>query len=99
MDNYGTHKVPKVTRRFLRHPRYHLHFTPTTAGWLNQWNAALPRSPPNASAAAPLRMCASSNRRFQSYLAHHNDHCKPFIWTATGDAILDKGQAILRTDL
>ena len=36
MDNYGTHKVPKVTRWFVRHPRYHLHFTPTSASWLNQ---------------------------------------------------------------
>src|SRR5688572_12832086 len=36
MDDYGTHKVPKVARWFVRHPRYHLHFTPTSASWLNQ---------------------------------------------------------------
>ena len=36
MDNYGTHKAPKVIRWFVRHPRYHLHFTPTSASWLNQ---------------------------------------------------------------
>ena len=36
MDNYGTHTVPKVTRWFLCHPRYYLHFTPTSASWLNQ---------------------------------------------------------------
>jgi transposase len=36
MDNYGTHKTPKVKRWFARHPRYHLHFTPTSASWLNQ---------------------------------------------------------------
>ena len=36
MDNYGTHKVPKVARWFARHPRYHVHFTPTSASWLNQ---------------------------------------------------------------
>ena len=36
MDNYGTHKMPKVKRWFARRPRYHLHFTPTSASWLNQ---------------------------------------------------------------
>jgi transposase len=36
MDNYGTHKTPKVRRWFLQHPNYHLHFTPTSASWLNQ---------------------------------------------------------------
>jgi transposase len=36
MDTYGTHKAPKVIRWFVRHPRYHLHFTPTSASWLNQ---------------------------------------------------------------
>ena len=36
MDNYGTHTTPKVIRWFVRHPRYHLHFTPTSASWLNQ---------------------------------------------------------------
>jgi transposase len=35
MDNYGTHKMPKVKRWFARRPRYHLHFTPTSASWLN----------------------------------------------------------------
>ena len=52
----------------VRHPRYHLHFTPTSASWLNQglWQA------------------------IEQYLAHHNEHCKLFVWTATADAILDK---------
>ncbi len=36
MDNYGTHKTPRVKRWFARHPRYHPHFTPTSASWLNQ---------------------------------------------------------------
>src|SRR5215204_1265554 len=36
MDNYGTHRVPKIARWFARHPRYHVHFTPTSASWLNQ---------------------------------------------------------------
>src|SRR5204863_416727 len=36
LDNYGTHKTPKVVRWFARHPRYHLHFTPTSGSWVNQ---------------------------------------------------------------
>jgi transposase len=36
LDNYGTHKTPKVIRWFARHPRYHLHFTPSSGSWVNQ---------------------------------------------------------------
>ena len=55
MDNYGTHKTPKVARWFARHPRYHVHFTPTSASWLNQVERFLRRSPHNAFAAARSR--------------------------------------------
>jgi len=44
MDNYGTHKTPAVRKWFVRHPRFHVHFTPTSASWLNQverWFATL----------------------------------------------------------
>ena len=46
LDNYGTHKTPKVIRWFARHPRYHLHFTPTSGSWVNQverWFAEITR--------------------------------------------------------
>ena len=53
MDNYGTHKTPKVKPWFARHPRYHLHFPPTSAGWLNQVERFFAEITAGASAAAP----------------------------------------------
>ena len=63
MDNYGTHKVPKVARWFARHPRYHVHFTPTSASWLNQVKRFLPRSRPSGFAGALSRVSTRSSQR------------------------------------
>ncbi len=54
VDNYGTHKTPNVRAWFARHPRFHVHFAPTSASWLNQVDAGLPRSPTNRFAAEPI---------------------------------------------
>ena len=63
MDNYGTHKVPKVARWFVRHPRYHVHFPrPVPAGSI-RWSGSSPRSPPNAFGAGPSTVSARSKRQ------------------------------------
>lgn len=62
MDNYGTHKAPRVQRWFVRHPRYHLHFTPTSASWLNQVEQFLRRLPSDASDAALSPACSRWKR-------------------------------------
>lgn len=90
MDNYGTHKVPKVTRWFVRHPRYHLHFTPTSASWLNQVERFFAKITTQRIRRGTFENVRILESAIESYLAHHNDHCKPFVWTATADAILDK---------
>ena len=59
VDNYATHKTPAVKRWLKAHPRFQLHFTPTSASWLNL-NASSLRSPANASAAVPSRVLQSS---------------------------------------
>jgi DDE superfamily endonuclease len=64
MDNYGTHKVAKVQRWFVKHPNYHVHFTPTSASWLNQVERSLPNSLRNGSAAALSAACANWSKPF-----------------------------------
>jgi transposase len=90
MDNYGTHKVLKVTRWFARHPRYHVHFTPTSASWLNQVERFFAKITTHRIRRGTFESVSALEAAIDHYLAHHNDHCKPFVWTATADAILDK---------
>ena len=89
IDNYAIHKTPAIQRWLLRHPRFHLHFTPTGASWLNlveRWFAALTEK-------QLRRGVHRSNRELEDairhYLEHNNRHPKPFIWTKTADQILD----------
>ena len=90
MDNYGTHKVPKVIRWFLRHPRYHLHFTPTSASWMNQVERFFAKITTQRIRRGTFENVRALETAIEQYLTHHNDHCKPFVWTATADAIIDK---------
>lgn len=90
MDNYGTHKVPKVMRWFVRHPRYHLHFTPTSASWLNQVERFFAKITTQRIRRGTFENVRALETAIESYLTHHNEHCTPFAWTATADAILDK---------
>lgn len=90
MDNYGTHKVPKVARWFAQHPRYHVHFTPTSASWLNQVERFFAQITTRRIRRGTFESVRALETAIEEYLAHHNGHCKPFIWTATADAILDK---------
>lgn len=90
LDNYGTHKMPKVKRWFARRPRYHLHFTPTSASWLNQverFFALLTQRRIRRGTFGSVRQLEAAIR---DYLTHHNQNAKPFIWTANADSILKK---------
>src|SRR5271154_2029467 len=89
LDNYGTHKTPAIKRWLLRHPRFHLHFTPTGGSWLNlveRWFALLPERQLRRGVHRSTRELEDAIR---AYLEHHNRHPKPFIWTKTADQILD----------
>ncbi len=88
MDNYGTHKTPAVRAWFARHPRFHVHFTPTSASWLNQverWFAALTERQIKRGSHRSTRELEQAIR---DYLAIHNQHPKPFVWTKSADDIL-----------
>jgi len=94
LDNYGTHKAPKVIRWFARHPRYHLHFTPTGGSWVNQverWFAKITEERIRRGSFESVR---SLERAIKEYLNHNNESPKPFVWTADADLILGKIQRL-----
>jgi transposase len=88
LDNYATHKTPLVHRWLAKRPRYHLHFTPTSASWLNlveRWFAALTEKQLRRGV---FRSTRDLEATILSYLEHSNQNPKPFIWTKTADQIL-----------
>jgi transposase len=88
LDNYATHKAPPVKAWLARHPRYHLHFTPTSASWLNQverWFALLADKQIKRGVHRSVDRLKAD---IAAFIQAHNDHPKPFIWTKTADAIL-----------
>ena len=90
LDNYGTHKTARVRRWFARHPRFHVHFTPTSASWLNlieRWFALLSEKQIKRGTHRSVRALETAIRE---YLAITNEAPKPFGWTKTADEILAK---------
>jgi transposase len=88
LDNYATHKAPPVKAWLARHPRYHLHFTPTSASWLNQverWFALLADRQIKRGAHRSVHELKAA---ITAFIQAHNDDPKPFIWTKSADAIL-----------
>ena len=88
LDNYGTHKTAQVRRWFARHPRFHLHFTPTSASWLNlveRWFATLTEKQIKRGTHRSTRALEAAIRE---YLTISNAAPKPFVWHKTADEIL-----------
>jgi transposase len=90
LDNYGTHKTPKVKRWLQRHPRFVVHFTPTSASWLNQVERFFAEITEKRIRRGAFRNVQALEQAIQNYLAHHNKTPKPFVWTATADLIFSK---------
>jgi transposase len=89
LDNYGTHKTALIHRWLAKRPRFHLHFTPTSASWLNlveRWFAALSDKWLRRGSHRSTRQLEDA---IAQYLALTNKAPKPFIWTKTADEILD----------
>lgn len=88
MDNYGTHKTPSVRAWFARHPRFHVHFTPTSASWLNQverWFALLTQKQIRR---GTHRSTRELEQAIRLYLNVYNTNPQPFIWHKSADDIL-----------
>lgn len=90
VDNYSTHKHPRVKRWLAVHPRYHVHFTPTYSSWLNQVEIWFNRITQQAIRRGTFRSVKELVAKINQFVQHYNYHTKPFEWTATADSILDK---------
>ena len=89
LDNYGTHKTPLIQRWLVRHPRYHLHFTPTGSSWINlveRWFATLTERQLRRSAHRSTQELEGALNR---YVETYNQDPRPFVWTKTADHILE----------
>jgi transposase len=87
MDNYGTHKTPSVRAWFAKHARFHAHFTPTSASWLNMVERWFGLLSDKQIKRGTHRSTVELEKAIRNYLATHNDKPHPFVWTKTADEI------------
>lgn len=90
LDNYATHKTPKVSAWLARHPRFHFHFTPTGASWLNQIERFFGLITEGRIRRGSFASVKELIAAIHGYIEAHNKSPKPFIWTKTADRILEK---------
>ena len=89
LDNSSTHKTPAIRRWLAAHPRFSLHFTPTSSSWLNlveRWFAELTTKKLRRGAHRSVRQL---NTDIRAWIDTWNDDPRPFVWTKTADQILD----------
>ncbi|HSH70392.1 MAG TPA: IS630 family transposase [Deferrisomatales bacterium] len=87
LDNYGTHKTPLIQKWLAKRPRFHLHFTPTSASWLNlveRWFGLLTERQIRRGSHRGTRQLENAIRH---YLTVYNEDPKPFVWTKTADCV------------
>jgi transposase len=96
MDNYGTHKTPRVKRWLARHPRYAVHFTPTSASWLNQVERFFAEVTEKRIRRGAFRSVEALEQAIRDYLGEHNRAPKPFKWTANADLILRRVENVCK---
>src|ERR1035438_6654067 len=89
-DNYATHKHPNVQRWLKRHPRFHMHYTPTSSSWLNMVERFFRDITTRAIRRGVFRSVGILVAAIDAYISEHNRAPKPFIWTATASDILEK---------
>jgi transposase len=89
MDNYATHKTPEVKRWLLRHPRFHVHFTPTSSSWLNMVESFFSIVERRVTKRGVHRSKQALEKDVRAFLEAHNGDPRPFVWTKTADQILE----------
>lgn len=90
VDNYGTHKHPRVKSWIRRHPRFHLHFIPTSSSWLNMVERWFREITDKRIRRGIFRSVPELIAAIEEYLNNHNQNPKVFIWTASVDRIMTK---------
>ena len=99
MDNYATHKTPAVKRWLAKHPRFVVHFTPTSASWINQVERFFAEITEKRIRRGVFKTVKALEQAIEAYLAEHNANPKPFKWTATADLILRKVEDVCKRTL
>ena len=95
LDNYGTHKTPEVKAWLARHRRFKLHFTPTSASWLNLVERFFAEITTKRIRRGIFRSVAELEQAIHDYLERHNCDPKPFVWTKSAEIILEKERRAL----
>lgn len=90
VDNYASHKHPKVKAWLAARPRWHMHFVPTYSIWLNQVERFFAIITDKAIRRGSFTSVKELTKKIDSFVSHYNENCKPFTWTATADSILAK---------
>ncbi|MCQ4677929.1 IS630-like element ISRso5 family transposase [Ralstonia pseudosolanacearum] len=90
VDNYSSHKHPKVKAWLAARPRWHMHFIPTYSSWLNQVERFFAIITDKAIRRGSFTSVKELVQKIDHFVAHYNQNCKPFAWTATADSILSK---------
>jgi transposase len=88
LDNYGTHKTALIQRWLLKRPRFHVHFTPTSASWLNLVERGFALLTEKQLRRGVHRSTQALRAAIRAYIAFTNEQPKPFVWTKTADEIL-----------
>lgn len=89
-DNYATHKHPNVQRWLVEHPRFHVHFTPTSASWLNMVERFFRDLTQKRLRRGVFKSLPDLISAIEDHLDQHNKQPKPFIWTKSASDILEK---------
>ncbi len=90
VDNYATHKHPKVKQWLAKHPRFHMHFIPTSSSWLNLVERWFREITEKRIRNDSFRSVDELIEAITEFMAHNNEHPRPFVWTASAERILEK---------
>ena len=90
VDNYASHKHPKVRAWLAQRPRWHMHFVPTYSSWLNQVERFFAIITDKAIRRSSFKSVRELTKKIDTFVSQYNVNCKPFTWTATADSILEK---------
>jgi transposase len=90
MDNYAAHKTPEVKVWLAKHPRFHVHFTPTSSSWLNQVERFFRDLTDKCIRRGVFRSVPELQQAIRVYIDRHNQSPKPYLWTAAANDILEK---------
>ena len=88
-DNYGTHKTPAIKAWLAKHPRFHMHFTPTGSSWINQVERWFGFLSDQMIRRGTHRSVQALEKDIRDWIADWNTHPRPFLWTKTAEEILD----------